>query len=237
MTEILCRWLNEDVRVAHKLSDANLAEQFSGGYLFGEVLTKYGLQEDFPLFSKGRSSEAKLNNFMRLEPTFRLLEVPFNINLARDVMNERPGAAMRLLYQLFVALNRMKASIYTTGRKQELNGQSLEFTRSPGRMKLERVETSIFRERLRQQTPRQVDLNFEELVDKFKERQRVYEEGVTRDRQRQAEKLRQDQRDNCQRALERAREGREKQNLMYSKLKPLSPTKTPQSKDQLLARG
>ena len=96
-------------------------------------------------------------------------------------------------------------------QKQELNGQSLEFTRSPGRMKLERVETSIFREvrknnlhllymrthrvhlalclqRLRQQTPRQVDLNFEELVDKFKERQRVYEEGVTRDRQRQAEK-------------------------------------------------
>ena len=44
-------------------------------------------------------------------------------------------------------------------------------------------------------------------------------------------RLRQDQRDNCQRALERAREGREKQNLMYSKLKPLSPTKTPQSKD------
>ena len=69
---------------------------------------------------------------MRLEPTFRLLEVPFNINLvttwllchycgvyvlyiqARDVMNERPGAAMRLLYQLFVALNRMKASTHWT---------------------------------------------------------------------------------------------------------------------------
>ena len=28
-----------------------------------------------------RSSEAKLNNFMRLEPTFRLLEIPFNINM------------------------------------------------------------------------------------------------------------------------------------------------------------
>ena len=30
-----------------------------------------------------RSSEAKLNNFMRLEPTFRLLEIPFNINMVR----------------------------------------------------------------------------------------------------------------------------------------------------------
>ena len=28
-----------------------------------------------------RSSEAKLNNFMRLEPTFRLLDIPFNINM------------------------------------------------------------------------------------------------------------------------------------------------------------
>ena len=27
-----------------------------------------------------RTSEAKLNNFMRLDPTFRQLEVPFNIN-------------------------------------------------------------------------------------------------------------------------------------------------------------
>ena len=64
-----------------------------------------------------------------------MLEVPFNINMvrrqggavathpvfslsfssvtlppvqARDVMTEKPGAAMRVLYQLFVALNRNK---------------------------------------------------------------------------------------------------------------------------------
>ena len=79
------------------------------------------------------------------------------------MMNERPGAAMRLLYQLFVALNRMKAGTplilcpqsvsslslslsLSLSQKQELNRQSLEFTRSPGRMKLEKVETSIFQE-------------------------------------------------------------------------------------------
>lgn len=93
MTEILCRWLNEDVQVAPKLSksvtceypcspflchtlsdDGNLAEHFSNGYLFGEVLSKHGLQvshypsqlqehymyvcltlqEDFTQFSKGK---------------------------------------------------------------------------------------------------------------------------------------------------------------------------------------
>ena len=35
-------------------------------------------------------------------------------------MNERPGAAMRLLYQLFVALNRMKASIHSLDVWREL---------------------------------------------------------------------------------------------------------------------
>ena len=44
-------------------------------------------------------------------------------------------------------------------------------------------------------------------------------------------RLRQEKRENCHRALERTREAREKQNLMYSKLKPISPTKTPQPKD------
>ena len=40
-------------------------------------------------------------------------------------------------------------------------------------------------------------------------------------------RLRQEQRENCHKALEKTREAREKQNLMYAKLKPLSPTKTP----------
>ena len=43
-------------------------------------------------------------------------------------------------------------------------------------------------QRLKHQTPRQVDLNFEELIDKFKERQRLYEESVAREKQLQAEK-------------------------------------------------
>lgn len=42
------------------------------------------------------------------------------------------------------------------------------------------------------------------------------------------DRVRHEQRENCHKALERTREAREKQNLMYSKLKPLSPlTKAP----------
>ena len=43
-------------------------------------------------------------------------------------------------------------------------------------------------QRLKHQTPRQVDLNFEELIDKFRERQRLYEGSVMRDGERQAER-------------------------------------------------
>ncbi len=58
--------------------------------------------------------------------------------------------------------------------------QSLECMKPPGRVKLERIETEIFQERLKYQTPRQVDINFEELIDKFKEQKKVYEDKLAR---------------------------------------------------------
>ena len=58
--------------------------------------------------------------------------------------------------------------------------QSLECMKSPGRVKLEKIETEIFQERLKYQTPRQVDINFEELIDKFKEQKKVYEEKLAK---------------------------------------------------------
>eukprot|EP00116_Pleurobrachia_bachei_P013816 sb/3474078/ len=44
-------------------------------------MSKYGLQEDFKSFSPGSNTDAKLNNFSRLEPSLRLLQVPFNSNI------------------------------------------------------------------------------------------------------------------------------------------------------------
>lgn len=44
---------------------------------------------------------------------------------------------------------------------------------------LERVETDIFKDRLKQQTARQVDLNFEQLVQKYKTHHELYEEKLT----------------------------------------------------------
>lgn len=54
MTEILCRWLNEDIKISHHIEPQNLAEKFSNGFLLGEILHRHGLQDDFEFFSQNK---------------------------------------------------------------------------------------------------------------------------------------------------------------------------------------
>ncbi|XP_076973078.1 sperm flagellar protein 2 isoform X6 [Tamandua tetradactyla] len=110
MSEILCQWLNQEVKLSRTVSPKTFAKTFSSGYLIGEVLHKFELQEDFSQFSESRISSAKLNNFSRLEPTLRLLGVQFDQNVAQSIMTEQPGAATKLLYQLYIALQKKKTS-------------------------------------------------------------------------------------------------------------------------------
>ncbi|XP_015747762.1 PREDICTED: sperm flagellar protein 2-like [Acropora digitifera] len=106
MTDILCRWLNEDVRLSRIIDPSNIAREFSTGYLLGELLNKHGLQEDFSFFSQNSTADSKLHNFTLLEPTLKLLEVPYDTNVARSLMNQNHSAITRLTYQLFIALGK-----------------------------------------------------------------------------------------------------------------------------------
>ena len=58
-----------------------------------------------------------------------------------------------------------------------------------GRVKLEKVETEIFQGRLKNQTPRQFNLNFEELIQKFQERKQLLEEKIAKQKKEDEEKL------------------------------------------------
>ncbi|MXQ95369.1 hypothetical protein E5288_WYG013182 [Bos mutus] len=113
MSEILCQWLNQELKVSQTVSPKSFAKAFSSGYLIGEVLHKFALQDDFADFSESRISSAKLNNFSRLEPTLHLLGVQFDQNVAHNIITEKPGAAMKLLYQLYIALQRKKKGVQT----------------------------------------------------------------------------------------------------------------------------
>ncbi|KAM9391454.1 sperm flagellar protein 2 [Pholidichthys leucotaenia] len=115
MSDILCRWLNQELRLSKAVEPKTFAKDFSSGYLIGEVLHKYELQSDFSQFMKKDTSISKLNNFTRLKPTLQLLGISFDTSTAEDLMQEKHGVAMRLLYQLYVSLEKnKKAEISST---------------------------------------------------------------------------------------------------------------------------
>ncbi|XP_054543895.1 sperm flagellar protein 2 isoform X2 [Talpa occidentalis] len=108
MSEILCQWLNQEVKVSQTVSPKSFAKAFSSGYLIGEVLHKFELQDDFSEFSESRNPSTKRSNFSRLEPTLHLLGVQFDQNMAQNIITEKPGAATKLLYQLYITLQKRK---------------------------------------------------------------------------------------------------------------------------------
>ena len=85
-----------------------------------------------------RTADSKLNNFTRLEPILHLLGIPFDTNVARDVMTERHGMATRLLYQMYIALNNKK--------KANLTGVAMETQRPAAPAKLNAIESGIYKE-------------------------------------------------------------------------------------------
>ncbi|XP_053770233.1 sperm flagellar protein 2 isoform X1 [Desmodus rotundus] len=110
MSEILCQWLNQELKVSQTVNPKSFAKAFSNGYLIGEVLHKFELQDDFSEFSESRVSSARLNNFSRLEPTLHLLGVQFGPKVANNIITEKPGAATKLVYELYTALQKKKKS-------------------------------------------------------------------------------------------------------------------------------
>ncbi|XP_072777841.1 sperm flagellar protein 2 isoform X3 [Taeniopygia guttata] len=133
MSHILCEWLNRDVKLSRLIVPGSFPEDFSTGYLLGELLHKYGLQDDFKQFSQNRGADAKINNFSRLEPTLHLLGVQFNETMAQDIMTRQHGAATMLLYELYIALEKK--------RKAKLTGVAVGAMRPAATAKLTSTES------------------------------------------------------------------------------------------------
>uniref|UniRef100_H2ZLZ5 Calponin-homology (CH) domain-containing protein n=1 Tax=Ciona savignyi TaxID=51511 RepID=H2ZLZ5_CIOSA len=138
MTDILCKWLNEEVKLTKKIDKSEFAADFASGFYLGEILNKFQLQHDFDKFSAGQTADAKLNNFTRLEPVLHLLEIPFDTNIAYDIMMMRHGTATRLLYQVYIALHRKV--------KSNLTGAAMESMRPSAPVKLEQIESALYKE-------------------------------------------------------------------------------------------
>uniref|UniRef100_A0A8C2T742 Sperm flagellar 2 n=1 Tax=Coturnix japonica TaxID=93934 RepID=A0A8C2T742_COTJA len=172
MSEILSEWLNQEVKLSRSLVPGSLSEEFSTGYLFGELLHKYGLQDNFNQFSQSRATNAKLNNFSLLEPTLHLLGVQFNENVAHDIMVGKHGAATKLLYELYIALEKM--------RKAKLTGVAMEAMRSAAPARLKTIGSVSFRERLKSLTLRHADMQPQKVSDHLERKSKVVEDKIAR---------------------------------------------------------
>uniref|UniRef100_A0A3Q2V1T2 Sperm flagellar 2 n=1 Tax=Haplochromis burtoni TaxID=8153 RepID=A0A3Q2V1T2_HAPBU len=160
MSDILCRWLNQELQLS-KAVPKTIAKDFASGYLMGEVLHKYQLQNDFNMFMK-KTSVSKLNNFTRLEPTLQLLGISFDINTAQDLIQEKQGAATRLLYQLYVSLEK--------NRKAEISGTMMEIMQPAGCASLHKKEHQIYSDRLRQVVKRDTELKLQKISQHYEEK-------------------------------------------------------------------
>ncbi|NWX45935.1 SPEF2 protein, partial [Steatornis caripensis] len=210
MSEILCEWLNEEVKLSRSVVPGSFSEEFSTGYLLGELLHKYGLQDDFNQFSQNRVANAKLNNFSRLEPTLHLLGVQFNETVAQHIMTGQHGAATKLLYELYIALEKK--------RKAKLTGVAMEAMRPAATAKLKSIESVLYQERLKNLVPRQTDLQLQQISEHFEVKSKAIEDKVARIRiaeQQKVQKLREEQR---AQDIEKHRIGRKRQNEIMARI-------------------
>ncbi|NWQ76591.1 SPEF2 protein, partial [Columbina picui] len=217
MSAILCEWLNEEVKLSRSVGSGSFSEDFSTGYLLGELLYKYGLQDDFNQFSQSRLvhmakmvANAKLNNFTRLEPTLRLLGVQFNENVAQDIMTGQHGAATKLLYELYVALGKKE--------KAKLTGVAMEAMRPAATAKLKSIESVLYRERLKNLVPRQADLQLQQISEHFEIKSKPLADKIARIHIAEQQKFQKVQEEQRAQDTEKHLTGRRRQNEIMAKI-------------------
>eukprot|EP00798_Chlamydomonas_sp_ICE-L_P002728 gene2728-12601_t len=96
MSDMLRNWLAQDVG----LEVQNFEQEFATGYVFGELLSRYNMLPDFDKFDPRGTPDAMINNYTRLQPSFKKLGIPFDTRTANSLMKEEPGVALRLLYSI-----------------------------------------------------------------------------------------------------------------------------------------
>ncbi|XP_074138783.1 sperm flagellar protein 2 isoform X4 [Sminthopsis crassicaudata] len=210
MSDIVCRWLNQEVKLSRTVSPKALEKDFSNGFLLGELLYKYELQDDFSQFLEGRVSNVKLNNFSRLEPTFQLLGVQFDQNVAQNIMTEKHGSVTKLLYQLYIALQKKK--------KSGLTGVAMQTMRPLAPAKLQSMKSEIYRERLKNLVPRQTDLNLKRVSEKFQAKFKQMEEKINRVHFENAQKIIMLKEEQRIQDLEKHRLNRRRQHEMMARI-------------------
>jgi hypothetical protein len=105
-TEQVFDWIKNELTLSKTVS--SFESDFSNGLLFAEIFNSYGGYCDLSQFSKKSNKEGKVNNFYMVEDALRACKIKFDGKLIHNIMNEERGAALRLLYQMKLVLQKME---------------------------------------------------------------------------------------------------------------------------------
>uniref|UniRef100_UPI003AAC52F2 sperm flagellar protein 2 n=1 Tax=Centroberyx gerrardi TaxID=166262 RepID=UPI003AAC52F2 len=210
MSDILCRWLNAELRLSKSVEPNTFSKDFSSGYLIGEVLHKYQLQDDFNMFMKSNTSNSKLNNFTRIEPSLQLLGVPFDLNTAQALMQEQQGAATRLLYQLYVLLEKK--------RKAGITGTVMETMQPVATAGLHKKENEIYSDRLHMVVKRDAELKLQKISQRYEERAQQWNDKSVMSQLVQQQQHLKVQEEMRMKSIEKLRASRQRQNEIMARI-------------------
>ena len=94
------------------------------------MLHRCNLQPDFEHFDPSDHPDAMLNNFSRLQPTLSRLGIKLDSKRANGIMTQKRGAALRLLYDIKVAVSGLNRDLMLSRQTQFAKSISIETTPS-----------------------------------------------------------------------------------------------------------
>ena len=94
----LKEWLNINLRLSKEVK--NIAEDFSNGYLFGEILHKHKLIPNFDAYKNSSLKKDISKNYQYLSKAFGDLKIKFSDERRNDIINKKPGISCQYLFKL-----------------------------------------------------------------------------------------------------------------------------------------
>ena len=94
----LKEWLNINLRLSKEVK--NIAEDFSNGYLFGEILHKHKLIPNFDAYKNTSQKKDISKNYQYLSKAFDDLNIKFSDSRRNDIINKKPGISSQYLFKL-----------------------------------------------------------------------------------------------------------------------------------------
>uniref|UniRef100_A0A224Y0F0 Putative rna-directed rna polymerase l n=1 Tax=Panstrongylus lignarius TaxID=156445 RepID=A0A224Y0F0_9HEMI len=130
MATCLERWLQKRLGLHLKLNKDNAGELLYDGQIFFKLLKSYNFVTDCQKFDKPKDSLAALQKLREMAIWFKIIGVTPDDMLLRKIANKDGMQALRLLYELFVALENDDQTniMYKTRALQTLSGGMTMFS-------------------------------------------------------------------------------------------------------------